>query len=77
MHTDILFERPSFWSGLARVLDLRGNFTEYNVSPTPEEADCLALFADWRSVGHDLLAAADTAANDPQQMTLDFKPAEQ
>jgi len=50
-----LFARPSFLEGAARALDLGGTLQEYNSSPSPEHADALALGADWRVVGADLL----------------------
>jgi hypothetical protein len=54
-----LFARPSFLSGVARLIDLFGVFDSYNFSRTPAEVDCLALASDWTIVGHDLLAARD------------------
>ncbi len=54
-----LFARPSFVEGVARALDLCGTLQEYNSSPSPEQADALALGADWRVVGADLLRAMD------------------
>ena len=55
MHTkspsEFLFAQPSFVSGMARLLDLGGLFDSYNVS---DEADSVALFADWRAVGQDI-----------------------
>ncbi len=52
--TDFLFARPSFLSGVAKVLDLFGTFTRYNSSTTPDEADSRAIAADWGVVGQDL-----------------------
>ena len=49
--SDFLFARPSVWSGLARCLDLSGQFDFYNISPSGETADALALYSDWRTVG--------------------------
>lgn len=57
--TDILFAQPSYLSGLASVLDIGGNFTEYNESNTPEEADALAILSDWMAVGKDLEGAIE------------------
>lgn len=53
-YSNLLFARPSFVEGMARVLDLAGTLNEYNSSVTPEEADRVALAADWRAVGDDL-----------------------
>lgn len=55
--TDYAFAMPSFWSGVGRVLDLGGQFDEYNWSEDPEECDANAIFSDFRAVGMDLMAA--------------------
>ncbi len=51
-----LFASPSFFSGVARVVDLGGVFDDYNVHRTPREADEAGLRADWEEVGRDLKA---------------------
>jgi hypothetical protein len=53
----MLFARPSFIEGMARVLDMGGTLDSYNYSETDEQADFLALFADWHSVGKDIETA--------------------
>lgn len=55
--SDFLFARASILSGVARTLDLMALFDFYNVSPTGEEADGRATFADWRAVGNDIFEA--------------------
>ena len=57
MRPDFLFARPSWLSGVARTLDLTGQFDEYNESLNEELADRRALFLDWRIVGETLLNA--------------------
>lgn len=57
--SDFLFAQPSFASGAARVLDLWGQFDEYNVSATPAEADAKAIAADWSVVGQDIFDALE------------------
>ena len=52
--TDFLFVRPSFLAGMARVLDLYGQYDIYNVSPTTSEADAKAIASDWIVVGQDI-----------------------
>lgn len=52
--SDFLFAQAFALSGAARVLDLLALFDFYNVSPTGEEADGRATFADWRAVGNDI-----------------------
>ena len=43
---------------MARVLDLFGVFDSYNESSTPEKADAVAIYADWRITGQDIYRAA-------------------
>lgn len=57
MRPDLLFARPSWLSGVARSLDLAGQFDDYNESATGEMADAKALFCDWRIVGESLANA--------------------
>ncbi len=52
--TFMLFARPSFLEGMARIVDLGGTLQVYNESKTAEEADAKALLSDWLSVGDDL-----------------------
>ena len=76
LRTDFLYARPSWLSGLARVLDLFGVFDSYNESRNPREADARAMYSDWRIVGQDIAwcvhrfdseqAASDQAAKDKQ-----------
>jgi len=54
VRTDFLFARPTFWSGVGRLLDLWGKFDVYNTSRSPEEADARAIYSDWRVVGQGL-----------------------
>src|ERR1035437_2126083 len=55
--SDFLFAQPSFWSGVARCLDIGRGFDMYNFSPTDELADARALFADWKMVGQEIKKA--------------------
>ncbi|NLF08135.1 MAG: hypothetical protein GX594_09180 [Pirellulaceae bacterium] len=59
--SDSLFlcARPSFIEGAARILDFGGTMEEFNRSLTPEQADYLALRADWQQIGMDLAHAID------------------
>jgi hypothetical protein len=52
--TKFLFASPSFLSGAARTLDLGAQFDSYNSSLTAQQADMLAMFADWYTVGEDI-----------------------
>jgi hypothetical protein len=54
-----LFARPSFFEGMARILDVGATLQQYNVSATGREADIRALKNDWRAVGDDIKAAIE------------------
>jgi hypothetical protein len=54
-----LFARPSFWSGMARVVDLGGTLNEYNYSISPRKADYYAIRSDWNVVGDDISEAVN------------------
>ncbi len=48
---------PSFTEGMARTLDLGATLDDYNDSPSPEQADTIAMRNDWFAVGADLKTA--------------------
>ena len=56
--SDFLVARPSALSGIARFFDFAGAFDAYNGSPTPEEADVNAIYADWSVVGDSIRSTA-------------------
>lgn len=56
--TSILYAKPSFKEGLASILDFGDTLTEYNTVLTPEQADALAMSADWQTVGYDVKEVA-------------------
>lgn len=62
--TSLLYAQPSFLEGCARALDLWGTMTEFNESLNPEQADYLALRADWLSVGNDIRRAMRAFSRD-------------
>lgn len=57
MYSASLFPRSSFWEGAARIIDIGGMLSQYNISPTPDIADGRALTADWLAVAEDLRVA--------------------
>jgi hypothetical protein len=65
--TDFLFARPSFASGMARLVDFGCSFDQYNISRTPVEADVRASVSDWLSVGDDIKAAIDAGIDDDER----------
>jgi len=54
-----LFARPSFFEGIARVIDIGSTLNEYNTNKTTEEADTESLNSDWQAVGEQLTFAMD------------------
>lgn len=64
-----LYARSSFLGGVARLLDFGGVLNSYNRSQTPDDADALALRADWVTVGDDLWDAAEIVARDVTSAT--------
>lgn len=56
-HSTFLFPRPTALRGAARLLDLGGTLSGVFGSPTPQEADALAMWHDWAAVGDDLRSA--------------------
>ena len=54
-----LYARPSFWEGLARLIDIGGTLNDYNMFESDEQADTRALLSDWEAVGGDLRAAME------------------
>ena len=51
--TSYLYARPRALHGVARVFDFMGVYDSYNTSPTPQEADILAVLQDWLAVEED------------------------
>ena len=75
MHrSTILFAAPSLLEGWARIVDIGDTLSEYNVSPSPEWADAVALWMDWYSVGDDIRTAmkvhADAAPSDSKPIIV-------
>jgi hypothetical protein len=72
-----LFARPSFAEGAARIVDFGDTLREYNTSLTSEQADYLALFADWRQVGMDIQRATLEYSRQVKEGCNSAKTAEQ
>lgn len=52
--TDYLLPMNNFWVGMGSILNLAGNYFEYNYSKSDNEADLKALTSDWENVGEDI-----------------------
>lgn len=60
INSSSLYTDPSFFKGMARVVDLFGSLDEYNYKTTEAEADNEALKRDWFIIGKDLFNAIKT-----------------
>jgi hypothetical protein len=58
-HSFFLFARPSFLSGVARLLDFGGTLKVYNEHDAPREADLRAFAEDWKALGFDCHKAVE------------------
>ena len=67
MRSDFLVAMPSWLSGTARVLDLAGQFDEYNDSHSIEAADAKAIFCDWRMIGETFRDAINVFRRESQE----------
>jgi len=56
----LFFVDPSFFAGMASVIDLYGVLMDFNTAAPPNQADFLALQYDWYKVGQDLYGAMNT-----------------
>jgi len=54
----VLFARPSFLTSFGQFLDFGNTAFEFNRSLDGNQADLLAMKADWLAVGDDIRAAA-------------------
>ena len=61
------FAKPSWRSGVASVLDLFATFDDFNYSEDPAQADAIAIYLDFRSVGLDLMTASKTVMGEYEQ----------
>ena len=52
--SDFLYAEPSFFEGVARLLDFGNTLNEYNTSPSGEIADKIAIGMDWAVIGKDM-----------------------
>lgn len=63
-NTGFLFSTPSFLSGTGTVINLGGNYYEYNVSPSDCEADFNAIRNDFDMIGQDMNDAVKSLSSD-------------
>lgn len=74
-----LFARPSFIEGVARLVDPGNTLQVYNTSLSAEQADALALAADWQAIGNDLrkvmLEYEELKAQIPDELIIEVEKA--
>lgn len=58
-----LFSVPSFWSGVASMLDFNGELNEINFSSSDDKADLDSLRDDWRAIAQDMEKAIGETIN--------------
>jgi len=63
-NTGFLFSTPSFLSGAGTVLNLAGNFYEFNSSDSGFEADQKAIENDFRMIGQDIYDVVEKIKED-------------
>ena len=56
--TNRLFHRTSVFDGIGSVINIAGNYFDFNYSNSGEEADRKAIENDWGVIGDDILEAA-------------------
>ena len=54
-----LFSTPSFLTGAGTVINLAGNYYNFNYSDSNGDADRLAIEDDFRMIGQDIFTALD------------------
>ncbi len=62
--TDFLFSTPSLLSGAGTVMNIAGNYYEFNESNSVIEADDLAIREDFNMVGQDISDALKKLKSD-------------
>jgi hypothetical protein len=70
--TDFLVSTGSFFIGLGTVMNLSGNYFQYNYSRNGEEADKHAIYRDWRVIGQEIekVVAAEIQESESKQLQL-------
>jgi hypothetical protein len=69
-YSSFLFARPSVAEGVGRLLDFGDTLTEYNRSPSEEQADINAAWCDWLAVAADLRGAMRSFAQSEPRLSV-------
>jgi hypothetical protein len=63
-HTSgFLFSTPSLLTGAGTVINLAGNYFEFNISEADFEADKIAIENDFRVIGQDISSTLEILKN--------------
>ncbi|HRD06574.1 MAG: hypothetical protein U0V54_01670 [Saprospiraceae bacterium] len=57
--TNVLFQRTSFLKGMGSVLNISGNYYQFDYSDSSLIADSKAIKSDWGVIGQDIKNAAE------------------
>lgn len=52
-----MFPKTSFLIGAGSVLNIAGNYFDFNYSESDKQADYKAIASDWNAVGDDVMSA--------------------
>lgn len=58
--TNQMFPRTRFLTGMGSVLNISGNYFNFNYSSNEQEADAVAIASDWGMIGQDLKSVLDS-----------------
>lgn len=61
--TSYIYSDSGFLVGMGSILNISGNYFDYNYCSSPEEADRKALKSDWKMVGQDIYDVMDLEAS--------------
>jgi hypothetical protein len=67
--SDFLYARASVAEGIARLIDFGGTLQVYNSALSAEQADAIAIAADWKAVGADMEKAMASYSEIKDRMT--------
>ncbi|WP_456314687.1 hypothetical protein [Pseudomonas shirazensis] len=71
--SSFLLPNNNFIVGLGSVLNIAGNYFDYDVSKTENEADLKALHSDWQNVGNDIKKSKEKFEKDNKdKLCLNF-----
>lgn len=68
--TGFLFSTPLFLSGAGTVMNLAGNYYEFNSSDSGSEADQKAIENDFRMIGQDIYDIIENIKEDKKVLIL-------